>query len=62
MLIGEVSAGKPSQLTYMERQVVGWFGAAIAPVNQVSTMAEEYPGNYCHLVLSALAGAAYALR
>jgi hypothetical protein len=41
MLIREVSAGEPLQLTNMERQVVGWFGAAVAPVNQVSTMARN---------------------
>ncbi len=59
MLIGEVASGQPSQLTDMERQIAGWFGAGAAGPG--ITMAEEYLGNGGHLLLSALAGAAYAL-
>jgi uncharacterized membrane protein YagU involved in acid resistance len=60
MLIGEVTSGAPSQLMTMERQVSGWFGVSAPTALQVASVAEEYIGNFAHLLLSALAGAAYA--
>lgn len=61
MLIGEVADKAPSQLITMERQIAGWFGAAAIPTAQTASMAEEYIGNFGHLLLSAVAGAAYAM-
>ncbi len=60
MLVGEVTSGAPSQLTQMERQVSGWFGTGVPSANAVASASEEYLGNFGHLLLSALAGAAYA--
>jgi uncharacterized membrane protein YagU involved in acid resistance len=61
LLIGEVTSGLPSQLTEMERQIAVWFGAAPHPANAVASTAEEYYGIFGHLLLSALAGAGYAI-
>ncbi|BEU28474.1 DUF1440 domain-containing protein [Paraburkholderia sp. 22B1P] len=61
MLIGEVSSGMPSQLTEMERQIAGWLGAAPASTVHIATLKEEYLGNLGHWLLSAVAGAAYAI-
>ncbi len=61
MLIGEVTSVAPSQLTEMERQIAGWFGGLTPLASRSITLSEEYLGNLGHLLLSAVAGAAYAL-
>lgn len=61
LLIGEVSSGAPSQLTTMERQIAGWFGGPQTLASAPASMLEEYIGVFGHLLLSAFAGAAYAI-
>lgn len=61
LLVGEVVSHLPSQLTAMERQIAGWFGGTTPMDAPGITIAEEYIGIAGHLLLSAIAGAAYAI-
>jgi uncharacterized membrane protein YagU involved in acid resistance len=61
LTVGEVVTRGPSQLTEIERQIAGWFGGKTPLTAPMITMPEEYIAIAGHLLLSAGAGAAYAL-
>ena len=61
LLVGEVVTHVPSQLITMERQIAGWFGGTTPIDATLITSREEYIGLLGHLLLSALAGTAYAI-
>ncbi len=60
LVVGEVVTHSPSQLTEIERHIASWFGSATPMDASAITFAEEYVGIAGHLLLSAVAGAAYA--
>lgn len=58
---GEAVTRIPSQLTQIERHITSWFGPAQLLDAPKITFEEEYLGIVGHLLLSAAAGAAFAM-
>ncbi len=61
MMAGEKKTGKPSELADLERRAAGRLGRDTPPVDQLPDVGEQTLTQGGHLLLSAIAGGAYAI-